>query len=212
MISVVIAEDQQIILDGLKALLIDKLDLVVVGQATNGRDCLNVVSKTRPDVLLLDIEMPQMDGIETSRAVKEKFPNTKILILSMHNSGQYISQLIAIGVDGYILKNMGSEQLVEAIRDLHDGKIYYGRDITETIVKGINEAAKQKEKKQIILTPRESEVLALIADGMSTPEISEKLFIAHSTVETHRRNLIDKTGVKNSKGLIKWAINNGYLS
>ncbi len=210
MIRIILADDHQIVLDGLKMLIHEEENIHLVGEAINGKEVISILERESVDIAVLDVEMPVMNGIEASEIIQERFPNTKILILTMYNDQTFIRKLIEIGASGYILKNKGKEELVEAIKDIDNGKTYFGREVTNTLISGIQTVVKNKPKKEIPLTKREVDVVKLIADGMSTPQIADTLFIAHSTVETHRRNLIDKTGVPNSKALIKWAIRNGY--
>lgn len=210
MIKIILADDHQIVLDGLKMLLQEEHNIQLVGEAINGKEVLAILERAEVDIAVLDVEMPLMNGIEASEVIKERFPNTKILILTMYNDQAFIRKLIEIGASGYILKNKGKEELVEAIKDISEGKTYFGREVTNTLISGIQTTVRNKPEKEIPLTKREVDVVKLIADGRSTPQIAEELFIAHSTVETHRRNLIDKTGVPNSKALIKWAIQHGY--
>ncbi len=210
MIRIILADDHQIVLDGLKMLIHEEENIQLVGEAINGKEVISILEREPVDIAVLDVEMPVMNGIEASEIIQERFPDTKILILTMYNDQTFIRKLIEIGASGYILKNKGKEELVEAIKDIDNGKTYFGREVTNTLISGIQTVVKNKPKKEIPLTKREVDVVKLIADGMSTPQIADTLFIAHSTVETHRRNLIDKTGVPNSKALIKWAIRNGY--
>lgn len=210
MIKIILADDHQIVLDGLKMLLQEEANIELLGAVLNGKEVLKILEKEPADIAVLDVEMPLMNGIETSEVIREKFPGTKVLILTMYNDQAFIRKLIEIGASGYILKNKGKEELVEAIKDISEGKTYFGREVTNTLISGIQTVIKNKPEKEIPLTRREIDVVKLIADGRSTPQIAEELFIAHSTVETHRRNLIDKTGVPNSKSLIKWAIKHGY--
>lgn len=210
MIRLFIADDHQITLDGLRTLLEQEQDLEVVAEALDGEAALHILSFCEVDVAILDIDMPKMDGLELTQQIREKYPHIKILILTMYNEEEFIRNLIQAGTSGYILKNRGKEELVEAIRKVHTGGQYFGESVTQTLIQGIKSPRKKLSESNIPLTKREIEVLKLIAEGMSTPQISDTLFIAHSTVETHRRNLIDKTGVANSKSLIKWAIKSGY--
>jgi DNA-binding NarL/FixJ family response regulator len=210
MIRIILADDHQIVLDGLKMLLQEEPHIQLVGEAINGKQVLNLLEREAVDIAVLDVEMPVMNGIEASEIIREKYPDTKILILTMYNDQAFIRKLIEIGASGYILKNKGKEELAEAIKDISEGKTYFGREVTNTLISGIQTVVKNKPAEEIPLTKREIDVVKLIADGKSTPQIAEELFIAHSTVETHRRNLIDKTGVPNSKALIKWAIQHGY--
>lgn len=210
MIKVILADDHQIVLDGLKLLLQEEPNIQLLGEANNGKEVLELLERQQVDIAILDVEMPIMDGIDAAIAIQQNYPETKVLILTMYNDQGFIRKLIEVGVNGYILKNKGKEELVEAINDIAQGKTYFGREVTDKLISGIQEVVKKKPEQTIPLTNREVDVIKLIADGKSTPQIAEQLFIAHSTVETHRRNLIDKTGVPNSKTLIKWAIQHGY--
>ncbi|NVO08802.1 MAG: response regulator transcription factor [Bacteroidales bacterium] len=210
MINVIIADDHQIVLDGLKLLLEREKDICPVGEALNGVELLAQLEKKQVDVAVIDIDMPRMNGIETTKEIRKRFPHIKVLILSMYNDNEYIKQLVEVGASGYILKNKGKEELVSAIRKIASGSEYLGEDIIKTIMEEMKKPKKTLNENKIPLTKREIEVLKLIAQGCTTPQIADKLYIAPSTVETHRRNLIDKLGVANSKELIRYAIENGY--
>jgi two-component system, NarL family, nitrate/nitrite response regulator NarL len=207
MIKIIIADDHQIVLDGLVSLI--KIDdgIEIVGKAINGKKVLDLLKINTVDIAVLDIEMPEMDGIETAILIKEQFPEIKVLILTMYNEIGFIRKIIQAGVNGYILKNKGKEELVKAIHSINEGEDYFGEEVTKTLVSSMRVKDVIGE---IRLTKKEIEVLKLIANGDTTPIIATKLFIANSTVETHRRNLIEKTGVNGSKGLIKFAIEKGY--
>ncbi len=211
MINVVIADDHQIVLDGLKSLLDREKDIRSVGEALNGIELLALLEKKQVDIAVIDIEMPRMNGIETTKEIKKRYPEVKVLILSMYNDNEYIRQLIEVGASGYILKNKGKEELVSAIRKIAAGGEYLGDAVIKTLMDEIKKPKKNISDKKIPLTKREIDVLKLIAEGNTTPQIAEALFIAPSTVETHKRNLIDKLGVANARALIKYAIENGYL-
>lgn len=210
MINVIIADDHQIVLDGLKSLLEREKDICPVGEALNGFELLAQLEKKQVDVAVIDIDMPRMNGIETTKEIRTRFPDVKVLILSMYNDNEYIKQLVEVGASGYILKNKGKEELVNAIKKIASGSEYLGEDIIKTIMEEMKRPKKTFNDNKIPLTKREIEVLKLIAHGCTTPQIADKLCIAHSTVETHRRNLIDKLGVANSKELIRYAIENDY--
>ena len=209
MIKVLIADDHTMVIDGLTMLLSEVENIQVVGKAANGLEALKILEEQEVDIAILDVEMPKLNGIETAEQISEKHPHIRVLILSMYNDQSFIKKLIEIGAYGYILKNKGKEELVDAINSIIDGKKYYGREVVDTLISQI-EKGKEKKADNIQLTDREIDVLELIAMGHSTPQIAQKLFIAPSTVETHRRHLIEKTGVPNSKGLIRWAIEKGY--
>ncbi|WP_298510809.1 response regulator transcription factor [uncultured Kordia sp.] len=209
-VKVVIADDHQIVIDGLKSLLNQEESIEIVGEALNGNEVLEILEKTEVDLVVLDIEMPLLSGIETTKKIKEKHPNVKVLILSMYNTEKFVRSVIEIGADGYILKNKGKEELVLAIKYIIDGEEFFGREVEKTFRS--SQRKKDNELKNVKLTKREIEVLKLIALGKTTPIISEELCIAHSTVETHRRNLIEKTGVDGgSKGLVRYAFEKGYM-
>lgn len=207
MIKVLIADDHHIVVEGLISLLGNESDIHIISTAKNGEDVLPILQNSQIDVAILDISMPKMDGVELTKYIKANYPNTKILILTMHNEIGFIRRIIEAGAHGYILKNKGKEELVRAIHSLYEGNEYLGEEVTKTLFSSIRNSDVYGEIK---LTKREKEVLKLIADSYTTPKIATALNIAHSTVETYRRNLIEKTGVKNSKGLVKFAIENGY--
>ncbi len=207
-IRILIVDDHQLILDGLKSLIKVEKGIEVVATATNGAEALTSLGEIQIDVVVLDIDMPVMNGLEAAQKIRARYPEVKILILTMHNDIKYIKEIIATGAQGYILKNRGKEELVSAIKVIISGEEYFGEAVTGAIISDLKNKEKNKEAK---LTRREIDVLKLIANGKTTPQISTVLFIAPSTIETHRRNLIEKTGVKNSKGLVKYAIEKGYI-
>ncbi|MEW7279053.1 response regulator transcription factor [Aquimarina sp. 2201CG1-2-11] len=210
-INVLIVDDHQIVIDGIRSLLRSSNNIHIVGEALNGKEALHVLSKKTVDIVILDIEMPVMNGIELTQRVKEEYTDTKVLILTMNNTLEFVKQAIEIGADGYIIKNRGSEELESALQALGSGKEYYGNDANETLRSGVRRK-KNRDENEIRLTKREIDVLKLIADGKTTPQIADQLCIANSTVETHRRNLIEKTQVENaSRGLMKFAIENKYI-
>lgn len=211
MIKVIIADDHQIVLDGIRSLLDKEKEISCKAEVLNGVELLNQLDKEKVDVAVIDIDMPRMNGIETTIEIKKRYPDIKVLILSMHNDNEFITRLIEIGASGYILKNKGKEELVNAIKKIASGGKYLGEEVVLTMMEGLQKAKTNPVNNKVPLTKREREVLELIVDGLTTPQIAKKLYIAQCTVETHRRNLIDKIGVANSKALIKHAIENGYL-
>jgi two-component system nitrate/nitrite response regulator NarL len=211
MIKVLLADDHEIITDGLKSILKNEDNIEVVATVSNGRDAVNYIEKNQVDIAVLDINMPIMTGIEATKLIKENAYETKVLILSMYDTMEFIDELIEAGCQGYILKNKGQEELVKAIHRVYSGKPYFGERVQERMLEQrMNSKIKSKQEK-VDLTRRELQVLQLIAQEFTTPEISEKLFIEESTVNTHRRNLISKLGVKSSLGLVSYAWKNGFI-
>jgi DNA-binding NarL/FixJ family response regulator len=210
-IKVIIADDHHMVLDGLEALIQATDDIEVIGLAYNGHHAFKILELNQLDVdiAVLDIDMPVQNGLETTRKIKVEYPNIKVLILTMHNNESYIKEIIEAGASGYILKNRGASELVNAIRAIHSGEEYFSKAVTDTLIKSIQESKKAKPNPQVKLTKREKEVLALIGEGLTTKEIGKQLFIANTTVETHRRNLLDKLGKKNSKELLLYVAKNG---
>ena len=153
-----------------------------------------------------------MDGIEATAKIRAAFPDIKIIMLTMYNNHEFILSLMNAGASGYVLKNTGKKELLEAIKTVHEGKIYYSKDVTETILQNFSKPPAEQKLEAVQLTEREKEVLKLIALEYTTPEIAEKLFISTNTVETHRKNLMSKLKVKNIAGLVKFALQTGLIS
>ena len=211
MISVLLAEDHLILRDGIKALLKGHPEINVVAEASNGKEVQNLLLDSEVDLLVLDINMPDMDGLKTAKYVKENYKNVKVLILSMLEQEKYVSKSFEAGALGYILKTTGKDELVNAIKMVAKGDPYISHKISANMLKNINISLLQEEKVEVDLSPRELEILDLIAEGYTNAEIADKIFTSKRTVETHRKNLIDKTGTKNTAALIKFAILNGIL-
>ncbi|WP_025743185.1 response regulator transcription factor [Aquimarina pacifica] len=210
-IHVLIVDDHQIVIDGIRALLKGNPQVHIAGEALHGQDALKVLVSKPVDIIILDIKMPIMDGVELTRIVKEKYPTIKVLILTMYDTPEFVRQAIEIDADGYILKNRGAEELDAALEALTNDKEYFGDEANKTLRAGVRKR-QNMQYQEIPITKRELEVLRLIAEGKTTPQIADQLCIANSTVETHKRNLIEKTGVENAtKGLMKFAIKNGYV-
>lgn len=213
MINVLIADDHMVFRDGIISILEDTIDLKISAQACNGEEVLGILEETIPDVILMDISMGENSGIETTKMVKAKYPSIKVLILSMHSESAYIVKSLEAGANGYLLKDAGSIEMIKAIRAVHKGETYYSQQVSAILVQHITHGSQAKAKKTgIPLTPREIEILQLITEEFSNPEIAEKLFISVRTVDTHRRNLLEKLAVKNTAGLVKYAIKNGLVN
>jgi len=213
-IQVVIADDHKIIRVGLRGLLEREKDIEVTGEAGNGNELIDLLKKVQPDVILMDIDMGATSGIDATREVKKLFPAIHVLGLTMHEEQNYIVDMLEAGASGYLLKNAGREELLAAIHTVNKGDSYFSQKVSATLLQAIT---KQKEtptadiRNDVPLSDREIEVLKMIAEEHSNGEIAEKLFISVRTVDTHRRNLLEKLNVKNTAGLVKYAIEKGIL-
>jgi len=212
MIKLLIADDHKVFRDGINSIIDDVEDIQVVGQAADGREVLSQLEEVQPHVILMDISMNEAGGIETTLLVRKQYPNIKILALSMHEESNYIIKMLEAGASGYLLKDAGSSEMIKAIRAVASGATYYSQEVSAALVQQMTQDKKQKESRSgIPLTKRELEVLELIAGEYTNPEIAEKLFISIRTVDTHRRNLIEKLAVKNTAGLVRYAIRKGLV-
>ncbi|MCC6373077.1 MAG: response regulator transcription factor [Bacteroidia bacterium] len=208
-IKVLIADDHKMMLDGLRSILSKENDIALIGEAINGIQVMDILAHTKVDVLILDIGMPEMDGYDTVLNVKKQYPETKIVILSFHKDEKHIGKLLKAGVSGYIVKDRGSEELVKAIRSVNAGKDYFDNEVLQVSLRAMQNKSAGPEK-IIKFSPRELDVLNLIAEGLSSKEMGKRLFISESTVETYRKNLLEKLALPNSKLLLKYAIEKGY--
>lgn len=207
-INIIIADDHAIVIDGVRSILSHEQNMSVIGTASNGEQAIEILRKNNVDVAILDIGMAPLDGIEATRIIKKEFTDVKVLILTMHDTIEFIDELIDAGAYGYILKNKASNEVVNAVNSLAAGKPYFEKAVMDKLLHQRMSGEKAFSSKSLSLTQREKEVLKLIAMGMTASEISEKLFISSSTVNTHRRNLIDKIGVRNTTGLVRYALEN----
>lgn len=210
-IKIIIAEDHKIMIDGLKSLLKDHNDIDVVGVASNGREAIALLVAYEVDVAVVDISMPEMDGVELTKYIKERHPSVKVLVLSMHKQERHISRIAAAGIDGYILKDNGQREFVDSLRKLVETGYYYDQEVAHIIIKRLHEVHHPEHMQTAVkLTRREQQVLTLIGQGLQSKEVAEKLFIAKSTVESHKGALKEKLGLRDVKALIRYAIENGY--
>lgn len=210
-ICIVLADDHQLILDGLNSLLKSREDILVAGEAKNGRDALSLVKLLDPDIVLMDIDMPVMNGIEALKEIKKSSPSTKVIILSMHEESGMIKSLMALGASGYLLKSCSQDELLGAISSVAMGQQYFSQGAVRSLLQTESSPASSAHELSELLTDRETEVLQLIAEGFSNKEIGAKLFISHRTVDTHRTNLMKKLNVGNIAGLISFAIKKGLV-
>jgi DNA-binding NarL/FixJ family response regulator len=207
-----LAEDHQIVRQGLKAILSTVPDLRLLGEASDGLEAVRQVEKLHPAVLVLDLMMPGLNGLEVTRQVTRKSPRTGIVILSMHSNEAYVVEALRAGANGYVLKDAGAEELVQAIRAVAAGKRYFSPPISEPSLGAYLQKTVEASLDPLhTLTAREREVLQLTVEGHSGIEISNRLFISPRTVESHRANIMRKLSVRNQKELIRYAVQHGIL-
>ena len=212
-IKVLIADDHKIFREGIHSLLEKAEGIHVRGEASNESEILSFLESNEVDVILMDIDLEESSGIETTKKITQKENDIKILALSMHGESNYVIKMLDAGATGYILKNTGRDELITAIRTVAKGDSYYSSQVSSKIIQHLQHRKKQKgDKLSVPLSDREIEVLQLIAEEHSNPEIAEKLFISTRTVDTHRRNLLEKLGLRNTAGLVKYAIKMGYVN
>jgi DNA-binding NarL/FixJ family response regulator len=213
-VHIIIADDHQIVRDGVRSLLDDEPGFTVVGEAEDGEDVLEILKNRHADIIVMDINMPRMDGITCARHVTRDFPNTRVLALTMLMEDQHVKAMIQAGASGYIMKNSGRDELVNAIRRIMEGKHYFSDEATSAIMMDlVKPGGKEKPEPDdnVPLTEREIEILKHIAQELTNEEIGKKLFISRRTVDAHRRNLLEKTGSRNTAGLIKFAVKHGII-
>lgn len=211
---IVIAEDHTILREGLRSLLTSGSEFEVVGEAGDGREAIRCVEKLKPDLILTDLSMPRMNGMEAIREIKKKSPETKILVLTVHKTEEYILATLHAGADGYLLKESTHAELLMAVKHVLGGKRYISPGISDKVLEGYLEGKKNLKKRTSweTLTQREREILKLIAEGYRNKEIAEELCISVKTVEKHRSNLMEKLNLHNIQALTAFAIGKGLVS
>lgn len=201
MIRVFIVDDHPVVIEGIHSLLQNEKDIEWAGHAMNSSSCLGYFVNNIADVVLMDISMPGTDGVELCKIMNEKYPGVFILGLSTFNQGLYIKKMMENGASGYILKNSSKEELLKAIYTVNDGGIFFSGEAGEAL-----KEYQKSSKTQPELSPREKEILGLIAEGYTNPQIAERIFLSPFTVDSHRKNLLAKLGVKNTASLIRLAV------
>jgi DNA-binding NarL/FixJ family response regulator len=202
MIRLFIVDDHPLVIEGIHSLLQNEKDIEWAGQAMNAQSCLGFFVNNTADIVLMDISMPGMDGVELCSIMKEKYPGVFILGLSTFNQGLYIKKMVENGASGYILKNTSKEELIKAIHAVCEGAIFFNGEVGQAF----EEYQKSSKIALTVLTPREKEILELIAEGYTNPQIAEKIFLSPFTVDSHRKNILAKLNVKNTAMLIRVAI------
>lgn len=210
--KLIIADDHQIMIDGLLALLQSHPDISITGVAKNGLQVMELMQKDAADIVLTDISMPEMNGIELTRSLYRLYPRTRVIALSMHGDTTHINGMIEAGASGYIYKNASNKELVEALQKVYGGGQYFSDEIAATIIRSMSDHSRRKEEEERVnLTEREREIIDLIAKEYSNADIGRQLIISERTVETHRKNIYRKTNTTSIVGLIKWAYENKVI-
>lgn len=213
-ITVLLAEDHTIVREGLRALLKLEADFKIVGEAENGRQAVALASKLCPDVVVMDIAMPLLNGLEATRQILETTPSTKVLVLSAHSDDAYVEQVMALGASGYLIKQSAAHVLPAAIREVHKGKVFFSPAISKRRAEHEKKALARGDmsgKATTKLTSREMELLQLVAEGKSNKETGDILHISVKTVEKHRQSLMVKLSIHDTAGLTRYAISAGII-
>ena len=209
--TVVIAEDHQILIDGVTSFFEYNEDIKIIGTVNNGKDLVKLVSLKQPKLVITDIRMPVMDGIQATQKIKKQFPHIRVLAMTMFDQPEAIKQMLDAGATGYILKNSGIKILEEAIQTVASGEMFFDKNVALNFISDyIQDNVKVGSSDNVVLSNREKEILHLIASGKTSKEISEELFIAKTTVDTHRKNMIRKLNLDSGNELIKFAIEKKY--
>ncbi len=212
-IRVVLADDHKIVRDGLRSLVEKQPDMEVIGEADNGRMALELVKQLRPTVVVMDIAMPDLNGIEATRQIVAEVPGIKVVALSMHSDRQFVVRMLEAGASGYLLKNGAFKELARAIHTVVAGQTYLCPEITGVVLEElVHNLPQNGSSAHTVLTPRQREVLQLLAEGNNTKQIALRLHVSVSTVETHRRQIMDKLELFSLAELVKYAIRQGIAS
>lgn len=211
MIKVLIADDHAIVRAGLRALLAEASDFNLVGEAVGGYEAIELIGRTNPNVMILDLSMPDLDGISVTRQVKQKFPDLKILILTLHEDEALLKEAIKAGAAGYILKKAAEAELISAIRVILRGELYIDPSMLRGLIDEPPQPQEEQENLSEPLTPREMEVLRLIVEGYTNRQIGQELSISVRTVEGHRANIADKLGMHSRVELVRYARQHGLI-
>lgn len=203
-----LADDHRLFREGLRGLLSVQSGIEVVGVAADGAELVSLTESVEYDVALIDIEMPVMNGLEAAEKILASHPEARLVALTMHNDEAYYYRMVELGVKGFLLKNSDIDEVVRAVREVCEGGSYFSQELLDSLVSNLKESQVEAEP---LLSEREMEVLPLICQGLSNQEIADKLFISKRTVDNHRANIIEKSGCKNTAGMVVWAIKNGLV-
>lgn len=214
MIYILIADDHTMFVDGMESILKSESDLQVAGRSYDGPSVIDFLKNNKVNIVLLDVNLPGMNGIEVCKEITAHYPDVRVLAISMFNEESFVSEILNNGAKGYLLKNTGREELLKAIRTVANGDSYFSKEVTETIMKSLMNQRKASGKNTSFipkLSRREKEVLKLIAQEFTTQEIADNLYISLKTVESHRSSLLSKLNARNSVGLVRIALENNLL-
>jgi two-component system response regulator NreC len=206
-----IADDHTIVRSGIRLLMESQADIEVVGEALNGEEAVKMVSDLQPDVVLMDISMPNLDGMEATRRIVEQWSQVKVLVLTMHRAEEYFFEMLKAGASGYILKAAETSELINAVRVVARGEIYLYPSMAQKLVKDYLNLVEGDHEQDTPLSPREEQILELLVDGYTNSEIADKLVLSASTVHTHRYNIMNKLGLTSRHELIQYARERGLL-
>jgi len=211
-IRILLADDHELIRTGIRNLLGANKDFSIVGESGDGEETIRRVRELKPDVVVIDISMPKMSGIEVTKHLREKFPSVKVLVLTMHENVEYVYQIYKAGAGGYLLKNAGREEITSAIYAVARGEKFFSPKVSELMISEYMQQAERRDSpsSDSTLTKREEEVLRLIAKGLSNQKISTQLFISPRTVDTHRTNIMQKLDIHDAGNLVRYALEHGF--
>lgn len=212
-IRIIIADDHVIMREGVALILNGRDEFEVIGQATNGKQAVELAEELQPDIALLDVNMPELNGIAAAKLIHEAAPNTKTLILTMHNDDAIFFEAIQTGASGYVLKGSRPDELIQALQEVHNGNIYLSPPMTSKLVSSYLETTDaQKQEQASLLTEREDQVMQLLAQGLTNREVAKRLVISPSTVQTHRTHIMEKLELNNRAELVRYALQNNLLN
>ncbi len=212
-VQVLLVDDHELFSEGMKVLFDVSPEAVIYNSCKNGMEFLDAIENKMPDVVLMDINMPVMNGIDATHKAVERFPEIKIIALSMYGEEEYLESMLDAGAKGFLVKNTGIDELERAIKTVHEGKSYFSSDLLSILMNLLRNPKKEEvNKEQQKFSERELEILQLICKGMTNQEIGDKLFISHRTVDGHRANIISKAEVKNTVQLVTYSIRNGFYA
>ena len=210
-IQILLADDHPLVRSGLIKLLEPYKEFIIVGEAGDGEEAVAMTKKLEPDVVVIDLSMPKLSGVEATKLIRKNFPSTKVLVLTMHDNEEYVYQILKSGAGGYMLKSSGRDDLAAAIRAVANGERFFSPRVSEIMMEAYLRKADAREEftmndEDIPLTKREKEILSYIADGLNNTQIAEKLFISARTVDTHRTNIMQKLDIHDAANLVRYAL------